>query len=337
MRKSVISAIALAAMTAPAFAQGEVNLYSSRHYDTDEALYSNFTEQTGIAVNRIEDDADVLIARMISEGELSPADVLLTVDVSRLTRAAEAGLLQPFESEVIEERVPAHLQDDENLWTGVSTRVRHIFYDKEDVTDVPQTWEDLADPKYEGMICTRSSSNVYMLSLLASIIAHNGEEAAREWAQGLYENLAREPQGGDTDQLRAVLSGECDIVISNHYYYARGLAGEVSGLSDGIERIGIVYPNQDSYGTHVNISGAGIAANAPNAENARLFIEYLLSDEAQKMLADGNNEYPVVEGVQPSEAVQQMGTDFKRDELPLSEVSDNVALAQRIYNEVGYP
>jgi len=337
MRKSVISAIALAAMTAPAFAQGEVNLYSSRHYDTDEALYSNFTEQTGITVNRIEDSGDTLIARMASEGELSPADLLLTVDVTRLTRAAEEGLLQPIESAVVEEKVPSYLQEDDHLWIGVSTRVRHIFYDNEDVTDVPETWEDLADPKYEGMICTRSSSNVYMLSLLASIIAHNGEEAAREWVEGLYNNLARPPQGGDTDQLRAVISGECDIVISNHYYYARGLASEVTGLTDGIERLGIVYPNQDSYGTHVNISGIGLAVNAPNAENAIRFIEYLLSDEAQKMLADGNNEYPVVEGVEPSEAVQQMGTDFKRDELPLSELSANVGLAQEIYNEVGYP
>jgi iron(III) transport system substrate-binding protein len=336
MRKNMVCAIALAAMTAPAFAQGEVNLYSSRHYDTDEALYSNFSEQTGIEVNRIEDSADTLIARMQSEGELSPADVLITVDVSRLERAAEAGLLQPLNSEVVVDKVPAALHDDDDLWAGVSTRVRAIFYDKDDVENPPQSYEELADPQYEGMVCTRSSSNVYMRSLLAAIIAHHGEEAAKEWAAGVKSNLARDPQGGDTDQLRAIISGECDIVLSNHYYYARGLAKEVTGLSDGIDQIGIVWPNQDSYGAHQNISGVGIAANAPNPQNARLFVEYLLTEQAQKMLADGNNEFPVVAGVAPSEPVQAMGTDFNRDDIDLAEVADNANLAQRVYNEVGY-
>jgi len=314
-----------------------VNLYSSRHYDTDEALYSNFEEMTGITVNRIEDSADVLIARMQSEGELSPADVLLTVDVSRIQRAASEGLLQPLDSDVVDEKVPQNLHDDDDLWAGVSTRVRAIFYDEQDVENPPQSYEDLADPQYEGMVCTRSSSNVYMRSLLAAIIAHNGEEAAREWAEGVMANFAREPQGGDTDQLRAIVSGECDIVLSNHYYYARGIAGEVTGLTEGIDRIGIVWPNQESYGAHENISGAAIAANAPNEENARRFVEYLLTDEAQKMLADGNNEYPVVDGIPPSEAVQQMGTGFDRDDISLAEVADNATLAQKIYNEAGYP
>jgi len=337
MRKSVISAIALAAMTAPAFAQGEVNLYSSRHYDTDEALYEEFTEQTGIEVNRIEDSADTLIARMLSEGELSPADVLITVDVSRLERAAEEGLLQPIDSEAVASTVPDALHDDDDLWAGVSTRVRAIFYDENDIENPPQSYQDLADPQYEGMVCTRSSSNVYMRSLLAAIIAHEGEEAAREWAEGVMNNFAREPQGGDTDQLRAIVSGECDIVLSNHYYYARGLAGEVTGLTEGIEDIGIVWPNQETTGAHQNISGVAIAENAPNPENARRFVEYLLTETAQKMLADGNNEYPVVPGVAPSEAVQEMGTDYNRDDIDLSRVADNANLAQKIYNEVGYP
>ncbi|MEM8852463.1 MAG: extracellular solute-binding protein [Pseudomonadota bacterium] len=318
-----------------AYANGELNLYSSRHYDTDEALYSNFTEQTGITVNRIEDSADVLIERMRSEGELSPADVLLTVDAGRMVRADDEGLLQPINSEKVNAAVPENLHAGNDHWVGVSTRARIIFYDPNEVSEPPQTYAELADPKYEGMVCTRSSSNVYMLGLLASMIAHDGEEAARAWAEGVKNNLARDPQGGDTDQLRAILSGECDIVLSNHYYYARGKRKEVSGLTDGIEGISYVFPNQDSTGTHVNISGAGLAKHAPNADNARLFIEYLLTPEAQKMLGDGNDEYPVIEGVNASPAVVEMG-EFKRDDLALSDFAGKTADAQRIYNEVGY-
>lgn len=334
--KTLTAATLLAAMTAPALAQGELNLYSSRHYDTDEALYDNFTEQTGITVNRIEDSADVLIARIESEGDLSPADVLLTVDAGRLTRAEEMGLLQTIESDVVTQKVPESLRDEDDQWTAITTRARIIFYDEDDVSDPPQTYMDLADPKYEGMVCTRSSTNVYMIGLLGSIIAHDGEEAAREWAEGVKNNFAREPQGGDTDQLRAIISGECDIVLSNHYYYARAFRKEVEGLTGGTDQIGVVFPNQDSTGTHINISGAGVVANAPNEENAVRFIEYLLTPEAQKMIADGNDEFPVVDGVEPSEAVQEMG-EFERDDLPLNEFADRSAQATAIYNEVGYP
>ena len=318
MRLSLVSAATVVAMTSSAFAQGEVNVYSSRHYDTDDTLYNTFTEQTGIEVNRIEDKSDALISRIQSEGELSPADVFISVDISRIKRAADAGILQPLNVDAVDRKVPAALHSNEDLWAGISTRVRTIFYDKEDVSNPPQTYQALADPEYEGMVCTRSSSNVYMNSLMASIIAHHGEDAARSWAEGVMNNFAREPQGGDTDQLRGIISGECEIALTNHYYFARGLEREVSGLTDGIDQIGIVWANQDTTGTHQNISGVGIVESAPNADNARALITYFLSETAQKLLADGNNEFPVVAGVAPSEPVLSMGTDFNRDDIDLS-------------------
>ncbi|GAB5377711.1 MAG: Fe(3+) ABC transporter substrate-binding protein [Acuticoccus sp.] len=335
MRSVICGVIAAALLSTSALANGEVNLYSSRHYDTDEALYSDFEEQTGITVNRIEDGADKLIERMRAEGELSNADLLLTVDVGRVKRADAADLLQPLGSEEIAAKVPQELHGENDRWLGVTTRARIIFYNKENVSEPPQTYQDLADPKYKGKICTRSSSNVYMQALLASIVAHDGEEAAKEWAAGLLANLARDPEGGDTDQLRGLLSGVCDIALSNHYYYARGFRKEVAGLTDNIDKIGYVFPNQDTTGTHVNISGIGVAKHAPNADNARAFIDYLLTPRAQKLLADGNDEFPVVDGVKPSEAVQSMG-DFKRDQISLVDVADNTTKAQEIYNEVGY-
>lgn len=335
MQRLLSGALLALLVGVPQVMANEVNLYSSRHYDTDEALYSDFEEQTGIKVNRIEDSADKLIERMRTEGELSAADVLLTVDAGRINRADAAGLLQPIASDKVNALVPESLRAANDHWTGVTKRARIIFYDKDKVSEPPQTYQELADPKYEGMICTRSSSNVYMLGLLGAVIAHAGEDAAKTWAEGLLSNLAREPEGGDTDQLRAILSGECAIVLSNHYYYARGFRKEVSGLSDGLDRLGYVFPNQDSTGTHVNISGAGIAKHAPNAENARLFIEYLLTPRAQKMIADGNDEFPVIGEVSPSEAVVGMG-EFDSDALPLSEFAALTGRAQEIYNEIGY-
>jgi len=317
---------------------GELNLYSSRHYDTDERLYSDFEEQTGIKIKRIEDGADVLIERMSAEGANSPADVLITVDAGRLFKADDAGLLQPVSSDTLNERVPEALRHPDGNWYGFSKRARVIFYDKNDVSDPPATYQDLADPKYKGMICARSSSNIYMISLLASIIANEGEEAAEKWAQGLKDNLARDPQGGDTDQLRAVASGECDIALSNTYYFARALGGSVDGLTGQTDDIAVVFPNQDTTGTHVNISGAGVAANAPNKENAILFLEYLASDSAQKYFAEGNNEYPVVEGVAMASPLTEMTPEggFKADELNLSALGENQAAAVQIYDRVGY-
>lgn len=332
---ALTASAAIAASMIPAHADGEVNLYSSRHYDTDERLYSDFEEATGIKINRIEAGADELIERLIAEGANSPADVFLTVDAGRMWRAKTADLLSSVESSTLEERVPAQLQDTDNTWFGFSTRARVIFYAKDRVDSPPQTYAALADPAYEGQVCARSSSNIYMQSILATYIANEGEEAATEWARGLKNNLARAPQGGDTDQLRAIVSGECDIVMANTYYFARALRTQVDGLTGSTDNIGIVFPDQNGKGTHVNVSAGAVAKNAPNRENAIAFLEYLASDNAQNFLAAGNDEYPVVEGVGLSASVSQLGS-FKQDDLNLSALGENQAKAQMIWNEVGY-
>ncbi|WP_108482779.1 Fe(3+) ABC transporter substrate-binding protein [Oceaniglobus ichthyenteri] len=329
-----LTAVAILSSTA-AYAEGDLNLYSSRHYDTDERLYSDFTDQTGITINRIEGNADELIARIEAEGRNSPADVLLTVDTSRLERAKNAGVLQSIDSAVLEDRIPANLQDSDNQWFGFSQRARIIFYDKANVTEPPMDYLSLADPKYKGMVCHRSSSNVYGQTLLSSIIENHGEEAAREWAQGMVDNFARDPEGGDTDQLRALVSGECDISVSNTYYFARAVRTDVSGLSSDLDKIGWVFPAQDAEGAHMNLSGAGVAANAPNRDNAIKFLEYLASDQAQQYFSAGNDEYPAVPSVERSESVKSLG-EFKSDTVNLSDVAKNLPTAQKIFNEVGW-
>ncbi len=330
-----IAAALTAALASTASAEGELNLYSSRHYDTDERLYTDFEEATGITINRIEGKADELIARMQAEGANSPADVLLTVDTSRLERAKDAGVLQSIDSATLETRVPAYLQDSDNQWFGFSQRARIIFYDKTDVTDPPQTYADLADPKYKGLVCIRSSSNTYNQTLLASIITHAGEEAARTWAQGVVDNMARKPQGGDTDQMRGIVSGECEIAVANTYYFARAIRTDVKGLSAERDRIGWVFPDQDGSGAHMNLSGGGVAAHAPNRDNAIKFLEYLSSDSAQVYFSAGNDEYPAVPGVALSPSIAALGF-FKPDDVSLSDVAKNLPAAQRIFNEVNW-
>ncbi|MEO1291697.1 MAG: Fe(3+) ABC transporter substrate-binding protein [Pseudomonadota bacterium] len=326
---------ALVAFAGTAFANGELNLYSSRHYDTDERLYSEFEEQTGITINRIEAKGDALIERMAAEGVNSPADVLLTVDAGRIWRADQKGLLQPIETEALTNAVPAHLRHPDGHWYGFSQRARIIFFAKDRVANPPRTYEELADPKYKGQICTRSSSNIYMLSLMSSIIEHLGEDTAKAWAEGLYENRARNPKGGDTDQLRGVISGECDIAVANTYYFARALRRDVSGLSDSIDQIGWVFPNQSDRGAHVNISVAGVAKNAPNRENAIKFLEYLTGRSAQEYFSAGNDEYPAVPGIGLSESVAKLGL-FRQDNLNLEAFGRNQPKAQAIYDSVGY-
>jgi iron(III) transport system substrate-binding protein len=338
MKKSHIAALVATCIlaTAPlAHADGEVNLYSSRHYDTDERLYSDFEAQTGIKVNRIEGKADELITRMQSEGANSPADVLLTVDTSRLERAKAAGVLQSIDSGVLESRVPAYLQDDENQWFGFSQRARILFYDKNDVQEPPMTYQDLADPKYKGMVCIRSSSNVYTQTITAALIAHLGEAAVSDWAKAVVANFARDPQGGDTDQLRGIVSGECDIAMSNTYYFGRGIRKPVKALSDSIDMIGWVFPNQNSIGAHMNLSGGGVAKHSPNKDNAIKFLEYLASDSAQQYFSAGNDEYPAVPGVGLSPSVASLGF-FKPDDLDAAAIADNVAAAQKLLNESGW-
>lgn len=330
-----VAALLGTAATAHAQSSGEVNLYSSRHYDTDERLYSDFTDLTGITVNRIEGSDDELLARIQAEGANSPADVFLTVDTSRLVRAKDAGVLQPVDSGVLETRVPSYLQDDDNQWFGFSQRARIIFYNRAEVPQPPLTYQDLADPMYQGQVCSRSGTNVYSQTLMAAIITHLGADAAREWGAGVVANFARDPQGGDTDQLRAIVSGECDIAISNTYYFARAIRKPVDGLSDSLDMIGWVFPNQDSIGAHMNLSGGGLAAHAPNRDNAVLFLEYLASAQAQEYFSAGNDEYPAVPGVALSPSVAELGL-FKPDDVDLSEVATNLPLAQQIFNEIGW-
>jgi len=335
-RPAFAAGLALALLAGdPAFATGELNLYSSRHYDTDERLYAEFEAETGITINRIEGKADELIERMRAEGANSPADVLLTVDAGRMWRADQAGILSPIDSEVLNARIPAHLRHPDGHWFGFSQRARIIFYDEQDVATPPTTYAALADPAFEGQVCTRSSSNIYMLSLMASLIAHEGEEAATDWAAGMWRNRARDPQGGDTDQLRAIVSGECDIVLSNTYYFARALRKDVDGVSGDVSRIGWVFPNQDTTGAHVNVSAGAVAANAPNRENAIRFLEYLASESAQEYFSAGNDEYPAVMGVGLSPSVAALGL-FRQDTLNLSVLGENQTRAQELYNEVGY-
>lgn len=323
------------ALAAPVIAEGDLNLYSSRHYDTDERLYSDFEEATGITINRIEGKGDELIARMQAEGANSPADILLTVDTSRLERAKDAGVLQSIDSAVLESRVPGYLQDADNQWFGFSQRARVIFYDKVEVSDPPLTYAALADPKYKGMVCIRSSSNAYNQTLLAAMITHTDIATARAWAQGVVDNMARQPQGGDTDQLRGIVSGECEISVANTYYFARSIRKDVKGLSAEREMIGWVFPSQNAQGAHMNLSGGGVAANAPNRDNAILFLEYLASDQAQTYFSAGNDEYPAVPGVGLSPAVAALGF-FKPDDVDLSAVAKNVPAAQKIFNEVSW-
>ncbi|MEP1329070.1 extracellular solute-binding protein [Pseudophaeobacter sp.] len=332
---TILAGALVATVATSAAAEGELNLYSSRHYDTDERLYSDFEEATGITINRIEGKADELIARMSAEGANSPADILLTVDTSRLARAKDAGILQSTDSAVLEASIPGYLQDADNQWFGFSQRARIIFFDKAEVANPPRTYLDLADPAYKGMICIRSSSNTYNQTLLASIVTHHGADIAKDWADGVVANMARAPQGGDTDQLRGIISGECEISVANSYYFARSIRKEVKGLSAERDMIGWIFPSQDAEGAHMNLSGAGIAAHAPNRDNAVKFLEYLASEQAQQYFSAGNDEFPAVPGVGLAPSIAALG-HFKPDDVNLSDVAKNIPVAQKIFNEAGW-
>ena len=337
--KLVIVALAAVVTVSNVFADGhsgELNLYSSRHYDTDERLYSDFTAATGIKINRVDGKADALITRMQSEGRNSPVDVFLSVDTVRLTRAKDLGLLQSVNSSLLEQRIPSHLQDEDNQWFAFSQRARILFYDKKDIANPPQTYQDLAKPEYAGMVCIRSSSNVYTQNITAALIAHLGKDAIGAWAKAVVGNFARDPQGGDTDQLRGIASGECDIAMSNTYYYARVLRkGDKSMTSEDIANIGWVFPNQNSIGAHMNISGGGVAVNAPNKANAIKFLEYLASDQAQIYFSAGNDEFPAVPGVGLSDSVARLGF-FRPDTIELSRIADNISAAQAVLDQAGW-
>ena len=314
----------------------EINLYSSRHYDTDQAIYDNFTEATGIRVNLIEAGADELIARIQSEGVSSPADLLITVDAGRLWRAGQEGLFQPIKSELLADRLPDNMRHPEGLWIGLSKRARVIVYNR--AAGMPEplaTYADLANPAHQGKVCIRSSSNIYNISLMASIVARSGEAAAEEWAAGVVANFARTPQSNDTGQIRAVASGECGIAIANTYYLARLAASKDPQDQAVASAVGIVFPDQGGNGTHVNISGAGLVKTAPNPQNAIRFLEYLTSDEAQLLFANGNYEYPAVPGLAATSTVVALG-DFGEDSLNTAELGENQAAAVMVFDRAGW-
>jgi len=315
---------------------GVVNLYSSRHYDTDLRLYSDFTEQTGIEVNRIEAKSNALIERIKTEGDLSPADLLITVDAGVLWRAEQEGILQPASSNTLTRNIPTHLRHPDGLWFGLSKRARVIIYNKEQgrpegVSD----YSDLSSPSLKGKVCMRSSSNIYNISLLSSLIANEGEAAAKDWAQAMVDNFARTPQSNDSGQIEAVAAGICGVSLVNTYYLARYARSDEADKRAIFDSVGIIFPNQDDRGTHVNISGAAITAHAPNKDNAIRFIEYLTSESAQRYFANGNNEYPVIELNQGSTAIDALGT-FTEDKLNVGELGRNQTKAIELYDSVGW-
>lgn len=339
-KKILLAVLALAASSGQA-QENVLNLYSARHYQTDEQLYANFTKQTGIKINRIEADDNALLERLKNEGKNSPADVILMVDAARLWRAQIDGLFQPVKSKILDSRVPANLRGKDDgkgaEWYGFSTRARVIVYNKANVnpSDV-QTYESLAEPKNKGKVCTRSGSHPYMLSLIGSLIERNGEAATEKWAQGMVSNFARPPRGGDTDQIKGVASGECGVALANSYYYARLLRSTKPEDKELMSKVALVWPNQNGAGTHVNVSGGGVAKNAPHREAAVKFLEYLASDEAQGYFANGNNEWPVVaSAVSKNETLESMGK-FKAEKISIATIGKNQIGAQKILDRVGY-
>lgn len=313
----------------------EVNVYSARKEALIKPLLDRFTEETGTRVNLITADADALIARIESEGEHSPADLLLTVDAGRLHRADQAGLLAAVESQTLNQAVPEQYRHPEGRWFGLSVRSRVIVYNPDTVDEPPQRYEDLADERWEDRICIRSSDNIYNQSLVASLIAHQGEEATLDWAEGLVDNMARTPKGGDRDQVMAVANGICDLAVVNTYYLAQMQDSDDKNQREAARQVTLLWPNQNDRGAHVNISGAGVIRNAPNAAQARALLEFLLNEKSQRWYARTNHEYPVTEGVPVSDTLKQWG-DFKADELPLVELGKHNAEAVRLMDQAGW-
>ncbi len=314
-----------------------VNLYSARHYDVDVQLYEKFTADTGIQVNVLEGQPDELIERIKNEGDQSPADVFVAVDAGRLWRAQEAGIFQPVtDDEVLNSKVPENLREPNGEWFGLTTRARVLVYNKAKVkpTDL-STYEDLADPKWKGRVCVRSSSNVYNQSLVGSMVESIGADATEKWAKGLVENFARAPEGGDIDQIKAVAAGQCDVAIANHYYWARLAKSDDPSDVVAVDKTAIFFPNQGDRGTHINICGIGLVKTAPHPKNGIAFMEFLVSPAAQKIFAESNNEYPVVKGVALDPVVAKLG-EFKVDETNVASYGRNNPEVNEIVDRAGW-
>jgi iron(III) transport system substrate-binding protein len=346
MHVAVATAALFASLGTVRFAQAQepvLNIYSARHYPGDEQLYGGFTKATGIKINRVDADDAGILQRLKAEGAASPADVILLVDAARLWRAEVDGLFAPVKSKLLDDAIPAQLRGKTSAegtpWFGFSTRARVVVYDKARVKreDV-DTYEELGDAKNKGLVCTRSGSHPYNLSLFGAVTEHIGAQAAEAWLKGVVGNMARAPKGGDTDQIKAVASGECGIALSNTYYIARLLRSTAPGDKAVVDKVGIVFPNQASWGTHMNIAGGAMAKNAKNPANAVKFLEYLASKEAQDYFANGNNEWPTAKGVTVSNpALQTMtGGNFKSETIPISVVGMNQVKVQQMLDRVGY-
>ncbi|MFD2035726.1 Fe(3+) ABC transporter substrate-binding protein [Belliella marina] len=341
--KNFLKAVSLAIIAISFYACGgssesknEVNVYTHRHYEADQKLFDMFTEKTGIKVNVVSASADELIQKLELEGANSPADVLITVDAGRLQRAVDKDLVQSVSSSVLDKNIPSKFRDPENKWFGLTFRARIFAYSKERVNpEELSTYEALTEEQWKGRVLTRSSENIYNQSLLASIIAHNGEEAAQTWASGLLANMARNPKGSDRDQVKAVASGEGDVAIVNTYYIGIMLNDSNEEERKAAEKVGLFFPNQENRGTHINISGAAVTKFAPNKENAIALIEFLSEVEAQDFLASINFEYPVNTAAEHSDLLKKWG-DFKADEINLSELGKNNKEAVVIFDRVGW-
>lgn len=322
--------------TGQASGAGVVNLYTARHYDSDLALYERFTRETGIRINRIEGNADQLIARMLSEGGRSPADLFIAADAGALWRAQQAGLFQPVRSETLDVRVPANLREAGGHWYGFSRRARVVAYDSARVRpEEVDSYEKLASPRFRGRLCVRSSDNIYNLSLVGALIEAWGEPRAEEWARGIVANMARPPEGGDRDQIRAVGAGLCEVAITNSYYYIRMASGEDSGDRHVTERVKLAFPSLGNQGVHVNISGGGVPANAPNRENAIRLLEFFASPEAQQHISRHNNEFPATPGVAPPPPVADYAS-FEAHPMAVGSFAARQPQALALMSRVGW-
>ncbi|MEI2745096.1 MAG: extracellular solute-binding protein [Ottowia sp.] len=348
MKKHLTLLATIAALCAgTAHAQDKaLNLYSARHYSTDEALYNDFTKATGIKINRVDADDAGIIARLKAEGSASPADVILLVDAARLARGEQDGLFLPIKSKLLEDAIPASLRaqpaaDGGIPWFGFSTRARVIVYDKIKVkpTEV-DSYEKLADPQNKGKLCIRSGSHPYNLSLFGAVLEHMGPQKTEAWLKGLVDNMARPPKGGDTDQIKGVAAGECQIAVTNSYYLARLMRSSKPEDRAVAEKVGVVFPNQSSWGTHVNIAGAAVARHAKHVDSATKFLEYLASPSAQNYFANGNNEWPVAKGVSTDNPALKAMTggsgQFKSETIPVGAVGANQVKVQQMLDRVGF-
>ncbi len=333
LKKLALSTLVL---TSALFASNEVNVYSHRHYDTDKQLFKMFEEKTGIKVNVVKAKASALIKRIESEGKKSPADVLITVDAGRLYQAKSKDLLQSINSNYLTTNISANLRDKDNQWFGLTKRSRVAVYPiGSTVPTELKTYEDLADPKFKGQIMVRSSNNIYNQSLMAAMIAHHGKEYALTWAKGVVANMAKAPKGNDRYQVKAVANGIGSIAIANTYYIGKMVDNKDKSQRDAVKKVKILFPTFENGGTHINISGAGVAKYAPNKDNAIKFIEFLASKDAQKLFAEGNYEYPVLAGVKASNLVSSWG-EFKDDTISINTLGENNKAAVKIFDKAGW-